>query len=72
MCHIPSDLLWSSFVELNLIDGPHGTFYVFYSHKTFVETKVMSYCILVAGTPRQAGKWINRNKNTTKLSISLQ
>lgn len=44
--NLPTDLLRPSLLELYFVDCPHSPFYVFYSHKTLVKTKIMPDCIL--------------------------
>lgn len=44
--NIPADLLRPSLLELYFVHCPHSPFYVFYSHKTLVKTKIMPDCIL--------------------------
>lgn len=47
--NIPNALLQPlrpALVEFNFIHCPHCTFYILYSHKTFVQAQVVSYCIL--------------------------
>lgn len=47
--NIPNALLQPlrpAFVEFYFIHCPHCTFYILYSHKTFVQAQVVSYCIL--------------------------
>ena len=44
--NLPTDLLRPSLLELYFVDCPHSPFYVFYSHKTLVKTKIMPDCVL--------------------------
>lgn len=43
---VPSEFLRSSFVELHLVYGPHGSFHILHSHEALVKTKVVSHRIL--------------------------
>lgn len=61
--HIPCYLLWPSLLVFYLIHSPYCSFNIFYSNKTLVQAKIMTYCVLnQTGEKKKAAKRILFNK----------
>lgn len=61
--NIPCYLLWPSLLVFYFIHGPHCSFNIFYSNKTLVQAKIMTYCILnQTGEGKKAAKRMLFNK----------